>query len=102
MELKCNQADHFTPCACTPVITTADIHTDDGKLVQVEFPEFKCADKINHERADQGRVSKGYTCAQLTAKRWLYRNVNGEPIEPVYVKYNAGCELRCVNKGCKQ
>ena len=42
---------------------------------------------------------QGYTCAQLTESRWLYKDTSGNPIE-LQIKYQGGCELRCVNPKC--
>ena len=42
---------------------------------------------------------QGYTCAQLTESRWLYKDTSGNPIE-LQIKYQGGCELRCLNPKC--
>ena len=39
-------------------------------------------------------------CAQLTNKKTLYKDVNDNPIKPLEITYNAGCELRCKERDC--
>ena len=100
-ELMCNIADKSAPCACQPTLTVLELHEKDGKLVQLEFPEFNCAKNGNkHEERGSPRIPKGYTCAQLSATRWMYRDINNNPIDAINVRYKAACELRCLNEDC--
>ena len=54
----CSSMDHFTPCACIPTLTSAHLHTDQGSIVSVEFPEFKCDEAVNKQREERGWVSQ--------------------------------------------
>ena len=50
---------------------------------------------------DTGPKYARVKCVQLTNKKTLYKDVNDEPIEtPIEVTFNAGCELRCIEKDC--
>ena len=98
-KLTCINGARFTPCACTSTLSTSRIHSK-GKVVEVMFPEYHCVDAINRKRKEEGRIRNGYTCAQLTARQILYRDVWNKPIE-VQIQYRAGCELRCTQSYCK-
>ena len=99
VETLCSRSLHFTPCACFARLTNVVIHKQNEDIT-VEFPEFRCDDAINKKREEQGRISVGYRCKELTAYRTLYEDVNHKSIE-VRVKYSAGCEIRCLNPDCR-
>ena len=88
-EKACNIYDKFAPCACQEEMTNAQVHTG-GKIVTLEYPEFKCNVKVNEKRKAEGKITAGYQCQQLKSKMTLYRDVYQNPIE-IDIRYSAGC-----------
>ena len=67
----------------------------------IEFPEGICDKKENKRRKEEGVIGPKYFCFQLRKKMAIYRDVENNNIE-VVVKHRAGCELRCLEKKCKE
>ena len=77
------------------VVTNTEVSYQD-EMRRVEFAEYPCDEKENEKRENEGRIVTGFACVQLRTQRFTYKDVNERPIE-VKVKFNAGCELRCVD-----
>ena len=89
----CNKNDEISPCACKSVLTNTNVRYK-GELRRVEFPEYPCDVNENTKRQNKGMIDSGFACVQLRTRRFLYQDVNGQPIV-VRVNFNVGCELRC-------
>ena len=46
----------------------------------IEYLEFVCQDKENERRKREGRISKEYSCHQLTGIKTSYRDQKDQPI----------------------
>ena len=72
-----------------------EVHRNE-RIIHLEYSEYVCDEKENLKRKEEGRISPLYICAQLKAKKVIYRDVAGVEIEEE-VSYKAGCELRHVH-----
>ena len=95
----CNVFDINAPCQCMEMLTMQRVREEGGKHVVIEFPEYVCKHKENERRKYHGVTPRGFTCAQLIAKKTLFRDQNEQPIQ-VQIRYKAGCELRCTADEC--
>ena len=97
--INCDRFNEFTPCACRIVITNKKIRQS-GKTILLEFVEAKCVKEENERRKKEGYFGENFECAQLTDHRTIYRDQEDNPVK-VDVKRWSGCELRCINRGCR-
>ena len=72
---------------------------EDGKTLEIEFPEVKCDTEKNTQREEDGRIRSGYTCRQLSLETVIYRDTSYNPVT-VPIVYKAACELRCISAWC--
>ena len=93
----CDDSNKYAPCSCTFTMTEIKINTH-----QVEFLEFVCNEKRNKKRTKKGKIPPGYKCTQLGADTTLFKDADGNPIDPIGIHYRAGCEMRCTNRNCKR
>ena len=72
------------------------VKTSSNKFKQVEiaFVEYKCAS------TEPIVPLAGFTCAQLSQRQTIYRDVYGNPVQ-VEVNLGEGCELRCSTAECR-
>ena len=94
----CSEDDEHAPCACKVIITNMFVRQQ-GKMINVEFPEAVCAIEENRVREANGKIPAQYSCTQMKSQQTLFRDANDDPIK-LSVRYRTGCELRCTSIRC--
>ena len=91
--------DNLLPCNCIIMLSQQFVDVKGSDQVEISYWEHSCSYTENDVNAFR-KVPRGFKCSQILSKKKLYRDIKGNPIEPVEILYNAGCELRCIYPNC--